>query len=113
MRGWLKIGKAEHTSRVGQSWRETVEYKVVDEKRNIKIVTGFHHFTGNDLKKVGCQCGEIVRVDQHGWAYCGVCGQVYNYQSEYEKYKEKLIKKFHNSSKVKLRGIHNFLRYTQ
>jgi len=55
-------------NRVGQAWRSVAE---TEEHDGTRVVVGYHHFA--------CFfCGNVVRIDTHGYAACSQCGVIYN-----------------------------------
>jgi len=68
--GWPKQ-KEVHSpeNRIGQAWKENEAWVFDNEKYKVgKRPIG--HFT--------CNCGAVVRYDEHGNAACENCGEIYN-----------------------------------
>ncbi len=71
----------ENQGRKGKVWRSPLD-REFNEDWGMYFITGSHH-----LK---CECGGIIRIDEHGWAVCENphCSKVHNdlvAEAEYEK----------------------------
>jgi hypothetical protein len=68
--GWPRCNEVHSPeNRTGQAWKE-IEVKVFDNEKDYAINVSIGHFA--------CNCGSVVRYDEHGNAVCERCGEIYN-----------------------------------
>lgn len=71
--GWPKQAPVHSPeNRTGQAWKERTVKKQIEagngKIKTIEVSDG--HFK--------CHCNAIVRIDEHGYAACEECGEIYN-----------------------------------
>lgn len=82
-----------HENRVGQAWAEQM-VQVIGQ------CGSSHKLFDAPIGHRKCHCLGVIRVEEHGWAECEHCGEVYNYNGD----KPKII----ISNRSKKRSLERF-----